>query len=136
MRKKIIAVVGAPGSGKTWVCNQLKDKYNYIPHDDYIGKDYVKAIIDRSNYGTTTLIEIPFSITQIKEPLEAEGLDFETVFIIEDEKTLSDRYLKREGKPIPKGHLTRQQTYAARAVEYKSFKGTAEQVLKHLKSKS
>lgn len=44
------------------------------------------------------------------------------------------RYEAREGKPIPKGHLTRIQTYLDRADELGAFMGTSEQVLTHLKT--
>lgn len=129
---KVIAVIGSPGSGKTWVCEQLKSKYTHLPHDDYINKDYVKAILDTKS-DKNLLIEIPFSMSKILDPLKAANLLVTTVFVIESLDTLKQRYLEREGKEIHKGHLTRQATFEKRADESKSFKGTAAQVLKHLK---
>lgn len=130
--KNVIAVVGCPGSGKSWVCNQLKDKYHHLPHDNFIGLDYVKAILDAES-PKELLIEMPFSISKIKEPLEKAGVKVITIFIIEPHKVLEERYAARDGKVIPKGHLTRQATYEQRANESKSFKGTSAEVLEHLK---
>ena len=47
MTKKIFILVGASGSGKSWVANQIKDKYTYVPHDTHGLKssaDYIRAI--------------------------------------------------------------------------------------------
>lgn len=79
------------------------------------------------------LAEAPFSISQTKEPLEEAGIKVIPVFIQEHPDVITKRYVDREGKAIPKGHLTRQQTYKVRAHEYGAFQGTSEQVLKHLK---
>ena len=35
MTKKVYILVGAPGSGKTWVANQIRDRYTYVSHDLY-----------------------------------------------------------------------------------------------------
>lgn len=138
--KKAYMVIGCPGSGKSWVCDQLKDAFDYVHHDLYIGMagdTYVKEIMKRASDATKPLlIEAPFSVSQIKDPLEAAGLKITPVFIQEDRGIISDRYMKRENKEIPKGHLTRQETYRQRADEWKSFKGTSSQVLEHLKSEA
>jgi len=139
--KPIYLLVGVPASGKSWVANQLKDKFDYLPHDDYVGypnpnKLYVKSVIGLSEFNDNhipILIETPFSMSQIIEPLEAQGLKVTPVFILEDEEELKTRYEAREGKPYNKGNITRQQTYAQRAKEGKHFSGTSEQVLAHLK---
>lgn len=137
--KKIFMVIGCPGSGKSWVCDQLKDIFDYVHHDLFVGMaggTYVNEILKRSqNAKRPLLIEAPFSISQIKDPLEQMGFQIEPVFIQEDPGVITERYLKREKKEIPKGHLTRQQTYNSRADEWKAFKGTSSQVLEHLKAK-
>lgn len=130
-------VVGCPGSGKSWVCEQLEDKFEYVHHDLYIkmaGDTYVKEIIKRSKDATKPLlIEAPFSMRAIMEPLQEKGFKVIPVFIQEKPEVISDRYLKREKKEIPKGHLTRQNTYLERAKEIGAFVGTSDQVLNHLK---
>lgn len=132
----IYLVVGVPGSGKSWVCDQLKDKYNYLKHDDYM-KDTPGYIRDAARLAADSekpvLIETPFSVSQTGGKLLEMGYRVIPVFILESEVTTAERYFKREGKDIPKGHLTRIQTYRERCEEYNAFGGTSEQVLEHLK---
>jgi len=135
---KLYCIVAAPASGKTWVTTQLSDKFHLIHHDGYIYLKgpkgaYVRAILAEAPKATKpVLIEAPFSMSEIFEPLKANGYEIEPVFIIEDPKVHTERYFKRENKPIPQGHLTRTLTYLQRAKDGKHFYGTAEQVLKHL----
>lgn len=151
MKQPIYLVVGTPGSGKTWVCQQLGDKFDYLPHDDFGDpKRYIEAIVRLATYNQSAaqfntpdvtpanpvLIETPFSVTQIKEPLEARGYKVIPVFIIETPEVTTKRYEDRDQKPIPKGHLTRIETYKTRAKELGAFSGTAEQVLAHLRTVS
>lgn len=134
MRQPIYLIVGTPGSGKSWVCEQLKDKFEYIPHDSH------PKLIEYLNLAKTfasdgdkpVLIETPFSVSMILGPLDKAGYEVTPVFIIEDEQTTSNRYETREGKEIPQGHLTRIQTYRERAHELQAFSGTSEEVLKYL----
>jgi adenylate kinase family enzyme len=136
---KAYMVIGCPGSGKSWVCDQLEklDKFEYCHHDLYIkmaGDTYVKEILKRAEKTDKPILcEAPFSISQLKEPLEKAGIDVIPVFIQELPHTIRTRYWQREKKDIPNGHLTRQNTYAQRAKEWGAFQGTSEEVLKHLK---
>lgn len=136
MSQKIYLVIGTPGSGKSWVCNQLKDKFEYIPHDSYPKlMEYLnlaKSLAD--NGADPVLIETPFSVSMILGPLDKAGYDVTPVFILEDEETVSNRYEARENRPIPEGHLTRIQTYRERAHELQAFSGTSEEVLNYLKN--
>lgn len=134
-KQKIYLVVGVPCSGKSWVCEQLGELYAYVRHDDFIGGNYVNEIIGEARQSTKpVLCETPFSMSQIMEPLQSAGFDVEPVFIIEDPKTLRERYQAREGKEIPKGHLTRQETYKYRAVELGASGGTSAEVLAYLRT--
>jgi hypothetical protein len=134
MKAKVFLVIGCPGSGKTWVCEQLKSLVPFVPHDNFKNSDdYVSAICLAINTKKVVLAETPFSISRIKEPLKSAGIEVVPVFIQEPHHVLQLRYWKREGKDIPAGHLTRQQTYLKRAKEYGAFVGTSEQVLQYLK---
>lgn len=134
--KPIYLVVGVPGSGKTWVCEQLGSKFNYLPHDEFIDEGipaYVNSAARLAEFSETpVLIETPFSVTQIREPLLKRKHTVIPVFIIEEKSVISDRYSKRDNKPIPQGHLTRIDTYITRANELKAFKGTSKEVLEFL----
>lgn len=140
---KIYLVIGVPGSGKSWVCEQLRHLFRYVRHDDYMyiarkddpGGGYLNAIRRAAvESDKPLLIETPFSVSKLLEPLEADGHDVTPVFIIEREAVIAQRYRARDGKDIPRGHLTRLVTYAARADEYGAFKGTSTEVLAHLRA--
>lgn len=139
MKQKIYLVVGVPGSGKSWVCEQLQDKFEYIHHDGYIYLKepgaYVRVILEKAPTATKPiLIEAPFSIRETMEPLVNEGYSVTPVFIIEHPNVVAERYANREGKPIPQGHLTRMNTYRQRALEHGAFMGSSSQVFEYLKS--
>ncbi len=131
----IYLLVGSPSSGKTWVAKQLKQKFTVLEHDAYIGKDYTKALADAEYGNKAVLAETPFSMSAIMDPLQKQGIIVEPIFIIETANTLKERYKAREGKEIPKGHLTRTNTYLDRARLGGHFYGTSEEVLKYLKGK-
>jgi len=147
MSKKIYLLVGAPASGKTWICSQLEDKFHLIHHDGFIYLKepgaYVKQILKEAPEAEKpVLIEAPFSVSQTVEPLEKAGYKVEPVYIIEDERTHSQRYLdreKREGRWSDEkwkhlaGHVTRTKTYLKRAKEGGHFHGTSAEVLEHMK---
>lgn len=133
----VYLVVGVPGSGKTWVTRQLGHKFDHLRHDDYIGPKqhgiYAAAIATKAKTATRPILaEAPFSISEIKNPLEQAGVTVVPVFIIETPSIISERYLKREHRALPLGHLTRQTTYAKRCAELKAFRGTSSEVLAHL----
>lgn len=131
--KQVYMVVGCPGSGKTWVCEQLRDRFTYVPHDDHIGGNYVREIKRQAEHAIKPLlIETSFSMAIVEDPLKMAGFHVECVFIQEAPGVIEERYKAREGKPLPEAHLTRQRTYKARAIERNAFHGTSEAVLAYL----
>ena len=147
MTPKIVLLVGCPGSGKTWIANQLQDLYDHLPHDDYQDSTarYIKDISRlarlSSVYSASSpeqqkpiLIETPFSVSKIVGPLAELGLYPTCVYIVDNKALVEERYYKREGRPIPLGHLTRMDTYESRAQEQGAFYGPPAKVLEHLKA--
>jgi hypothetical protein len=136
----VYLIVGCPGSGKTWITDQLKTKYDLVKHDMQSGMtgakyaEHIKVAADTSD--KPILAEAPFSISEIKEPLEKDGIEVRPVFIQEADGMIEARYRYRENKEIPAQHIARQKTYASRAREYGAFSGTSEQVLKHLQKQT
>jgi hypothetical protein len=132
----IYLVVGVPCAGKTWVAENLAEAFHLVPHDDYTddgGRGYVPALVSAARAADRpVLAETPFSVSQIMGPVAEYGLTVVPVFILEEAEELRRRYREREGKEIPRGHLTRQETYAQRAASLGAFSGTAEEVLGHL----
>lgn len=134
---KIHLLVGVPASGKSWVSDQLKDKYEVIEHDLYRLKPaYISALLSAASKGSNKpiLANTPFGMSEIQASLVANGHKVNPVFILESPDTLQTRYKARAGQDIPKGHLTRQETYRQRADETKAFKGTSQDVLNHLQT--
>jgi gluconate kinase len=133
----IYLLVGVPGSGKSWVADQVGEKFEYVRNDDFMKQKggYLTALIDRAQSAIKPILcEAPFSISELKDPLERAGHKVIPVFIIENPWVVAERYAKRENKLIPRGHLTRMETYRQRAEQWDSFKGTSSEVLEHLKS--
>ncbi len=150
----VYLVVGVSGSGKSWVCRQLGDKFTYVPHDrcwehplakPSEGLDpkwgppgskstHVKMILQAAEKAETPVItEVPFAERKLREDLEAKGAKVIPIFVIEEPNVVSDRYHKREGKPLQKAAITRATSILERAREWNAFSGTSDEVLKHLK---
>lgn len=125
----IYLLVGSPGIGKTWISNQLKHKFEVMEHDNYKDIDlYIHEIRRLSKISSKPILaNTPFGVSALMQHLDCIPL-----FAIERSEILKNRYLKREGKPIPQGHLTRQHTYLQRAKDLDAFVGTTEQVLEYL----
>lgn len=141
-RQPIYLLVGVPGSGKTYVTSRLGDKFILSHHDAWLGHAaqpivYVKETLKLwETADRPVLAEAPFSVSAIKDPLEKAGAKVIPVIIYEDKQVLAERYKRdpnRDGKDIPKGHLTRMDTYKSRAAEYGAFVGNSSEVLEHLK---
>lgn len=135
--RTVYMVIGCPGSGKSWVCEQLQNEFTYVHHDLFIkmsGATYVNAIAKAAvDSDKPMLVEAPFSISQTKDPLELMGFKVIPVVIQEKPFVIEARYQSREGKPIPTGHITRQNTYRQRALAWGAFMGTSDEVLHHLR---
>jgi len=132
---EVILLVGSPGSGKSWVSSQLKDKFLVLEHDDFHQKEhYIAALASAARQAKRKILgNTPFGLTDLTQGLAGIGVKVIPVFIVEPDIVLSARYMQREKKSIPKGHITRQETYRSRAKELGSFIGTSAEVLKHLK---
>jgi hypothetical protein len=131
---KVYLVVGVPGSGKSWVCSQLKESFYHVPHDSHIGSDYPGLIKELSGLvqSKPILAETPFSVSQFTDILS----NVETVYVLDRYEVVLERYKAREGKAPAPGDRTRQETYRKRARESGSFSGTSQEVLDYLKGKA
>lgn len=150
----VYLVVGVSGSGKSWVCRQLADKFNYIPHDrcwthptarpsegldpkwgpEGCKSTHVETIVKEVRKSDRPILtEVPFGERKIREDLEAAGVRVKPVFVIENPDIVASRYQKREGKPLHKAVYTRATTIKERAKEWGAYAGTSEQVLDHLR---
>ncbi len=132
--QKVILVCGVSGSGKTWVSDQMQEKFHYIPHDLHY-QDHAEVVIDAcKNVSKPIITECPFAERVLRQKLEEGGCEVIPVFVVEEPDLIAERYLSREGKPLPKSAYTRAGTIINRAEEWEAFHGRAEEVLAHLKS--
>lgn len=132
--KTVYLIVGVPGSGKSTICQNLADKFTYVPHDDYNERIYPSILLTNTTSEKPVLGEIPFGLSKIQESLEEQDVKVIPVFLFESEATLLDRW-KARGLSNPstiKGHLTRQRTYRERAEQLGAFAGSSDQVLLYL----
>lgn len=133
--KNVYLICGVPGSGKTWVARQLEDKFNYIPNDDFIGKDYIQELFRAArNSDKPVLADCPFGERLVRDELERRGTPVVPVFIVENAQLIKKRYEARDKKPIPSAHITRAINLSKRAEEWRAFYGTSQEVLEHLRA--
>lgn len=163
-RQPIYLVVGVSGSGKSWACRQVTEKFHYIPHDrcwthpDHPGSwnaatpwaadmkdesryikgaesNHLEVLLEAVNIAQRpVLTECPFAERQLREDLEANGAQVIPVFVIEDPVVVAERYERREGKPVSSAVLTRANSIKKRAEEWNAFSGKSDEVLSYLRS--
>lgn len=133
----IYLVCGVPGSGKTWVLNQINVlNVKVIHHDDYLDyspEKYAMLLVEALKTHDKVVADCPLFISAIIATINDINISIKPIFIIEDAHTIKTRYEQREHRSIPKQHLSRIPTLVKRAQEYKAFMGTSEQVLNKLK---
>lgn len=99
LTKDIYLVCGVPGAGKTWVCRQVKDKYTYVPHDEYIDGTLIAALKRAAQHSEKPLLtECPFGERVLKARLEMHGFKVHPMFISEHLTVISNRWGGREVK--------------------------------------
>jgi len=136
MNKTVYLICGVPGSGKSWVCNQVKDQFTYIEHDKAPStKMLARTAANKAQESTKPLlIDCPFNETEVRHALKVLGLQVTPVFIVEHPDKVNAQYSKREGKPTPANVLTRASSIANKAHEWNALSGTSKQILEYLKN--
>jgi hypothetical protein len=130
--RTIYLVCGVPGSGKSWVCNQLKNLFTYVPSDDF-EKGFHLDALKAASRNKPLLTDCPFGESALRTRLENANFKVIPYFIVENLETIKSRYKSRTRKDLPKNHQTRAATILDRAKEWKAKYGTSEEVLKMLK---
>jgi dephospho-CoA kinase len=153
MTRDIILVCGVQGSGKSWVCRQLKHRYHYVQHDRCWrhptavpgdGDDVKWGPPGSRNVHLPTLVmeaqradrplitEAPFGERELREKLIQAGLNVRVLFVNEPPEVLAKRFLQREQRPIDRAALSRAAGIARRAAEWGCFVGSSAEVLAEL----
>jgi hypothetical protein len=132
----IYLLCGVPASGKSWVAEQLKDVFEYLPHDSMTRTKLVSSCIDLSRLtNKPILVDCPFNERALREILEKHELNVTPIFIVEAPEVIQARYLEREGKLPPMNVLTRATTIMNKVIEWQAYYGTSDEVLRYLRSK-
>jgi hypothetical protein len=130
----VYMVCGVPGSGKTWVLNQLTDLFTLVRNDDHIENNKKTLfILSAAHTVKPVLTDCPFGERLERDALESVRLEVWPYFIVEPVHVVMQRYQKREGKPLPMASVTRASTIKNRAEEWGAPYGTSEVILDLLK---
>lgn len=134
MDKKVIYLIcGVSGAGKTYVCRNLSHKFNYIPHDEYIGKDFIGALKSVAD-DRHIITECPFAERVLRAELEDAGFEVRPYFVYEPTAVIISRFLSRERKQPSKSVLTRSVTIKTRIDEWQAPHGSSQELLAMLKN--
>lgn len=133
--KPLYLICGVSGSGKTWVCKQLQDKFHYIPHDEHYVRDSLLIACNKARLQPKPIItECPFGERPLRDFLTEHGYEVKPYFVIEAPHLVQQRYFERERKPLPQAANTRAGTIIKRAEEWKAPHGTSKEILEKLRS--
>lgn len=133
MAQPVLLICGVSGSGKTWVCRQLADKFTYVPHDVFF--EAIPQVVAHAAKNSTKPIitECPFGERLIRESMEKRGLRVVPFFVIEEPSLVRARYMAREKKELPKNAWTRATSIIERAKEWGAISGTSTEILNYLR---
>lgn len=131
-KSDLFIVCGVSGSGKSWVCNQLKDISYYVSYDEIPREQHYYEFIEGSKTNLPILYDPFRSPTTI---LRRYSTQFNTRLIVIDEPldTIVSRIKQRGGKPNIDS-LEKIRGKIPRWRQYAEFSGTSDQVLEYLKS--
>lgn len=129
IKQDLYLISGAPASGKSWVCGQLADKFNYISYD---GMPKWRHIFELLKANNKPLLYDP--TIKISTFIKRYGHLFNVHLIViqESESVINERMVNRGGKITDtiKLRIKRMNTLAKSAI----FSGTSSQVLEYLKT--
>lgn len=132
----IYLLCGVPGSGKTWVIDQLKG-WSHIDHDSCNHASIVHNVKALSELTSRNIIiDCPFNERALRKRLQDHGLDVTPIFIVESPDTIYKRYMKREGREPSQAIMTRATSIMNKVVEWQAFYGTSQEVLDYLRGRS
>lgn len=129
----IYLLVGAPAAGKSWVANQLTNKFTYISYDENNKGEHLTLL--RSAPSNRAIIYDPtFKISTIIRR-HSDEFDFKLIAIQESEDILKARIAERKGTwtdTIMKRNTQISKRYEKYGAD--GFLGTSEEVLEYLQS--
>lgn len=137
MSQKVYIVCGPSGIGKTWVCEQLKDQYEYVPHDIHDVKEYPDALEEAANTSQKPVVgEAPFRTSVLVNELRQRGIKCEAIYIVEPEHVWESRVMLRDGAlGVTERRIKQYHHLKNRAAEVGDYVASAQEVLTYLKAR-
>ena len=126
-------VCGVSGSGKTWVCSQLTQKFAYLSSDTSGRDGHIAKLLEMSKEGRPLLYDLSVGIsTFIKR--HSDLFEIFPVFIVETKEVVLERLkLRGTGDRLSEARLV---AIDKRTAKYGVFSGTAGEVLEYLRGVS
>lgn len=128
----LIILTGQSGSGKSWVCSNLKDTFQILEYDRVPKEQHYHYLVEMSHNSKRPILYDP-----LRKPLSMYRryrhlFDAKLIVIVEEPDTVKNRILGRGGKSIDKVEIfnTKFKKLAAKS----HFSGTSTEVLNYLRS--
>lgn len=127
-KQNLFLIAGCPASGKSWVCNQLEEEFNYISYDG-INKNYHVYELLKNN--SKQLLYDPTIKVSTFTKRYGHLFNIRLIVIVEDESIINQRMIARNGKLTDtiKRRIKRMKSLS----ENCEFSGTSSEVLEYLK---
>jgi predicted RNA-binding Zn-ribbon protein involved in translation (DUF1610 family) len=129
-RPTIYLVSGVSGAGKSWVCEQLLDKFSYVSYDRNSKSKHLDLLKQPSD--KPKLYDPPIKISTFIRR-HSDIFDIHPIFIIEDEATIKARLAQRGGV-FTDSAIKRIAAIKSRNKKYGVFSGTSSEVLVYLQN--
>lgn len=124
-------VCGPPGSGKSWVCDQLVG-VNYISYDAVPKEQHYHYMVELSKNGRPIVYD-PFRKVSTLRARYKDMFNIKVVSIREEPETVMDR-LKRRGSKLTLDEVRAHCDRANKNHKIADFCGTSQQVLEYLRT--
>ena len=129
-RPVVYLVSGVSGAGKSWVCEQLLDKFSYVSYDRNSKSKHLDLLKQQSD--KPKLYDPPIKISTFIRR-HSDIFDIHPIFIIEDEATIKARLAQRGGV-FTDSAIKRIAAIESRNKKYGVFSGTSSEVLVYLQN--
>lgn len=132
----LFILIGAPGTGKTWLCDKLFNDFNIISSDRIRG-DIDSAVSEALKESKPVIVDLPFRIKAFIERWRARVPDCIVVALVEEESVHKIRLAMRGGeltKSVKRritrinsifsryGNISGNQSYLINRLEYEALK--------------
>ena len=130
-RVKLFIVSGAAGSGKSWICDQLKD-VNYISFDTIPKEQHYHYMVELSKNGRPIVYD-PFRKANTIYNRYKHIFDAQIVTIVEDLDTIMSRLAQR-GSNLDRSKVKKFVFKFKSSAKNSAFSGTSTEVLEYLRA--